>query len=385
MNHDTAYKFMQTKLIYEKKQINDQEIQDLKKLFCLPTNHIIDLNDAENYIKQYTTDSICQLALSILPSVFNNYSWKEITYFSDFAQKILNGVANRSILICPGCSPSKIVWLLNNVFKITDNYYRCPNGSIKELTIIQFPLSDLFTNSSIYDQDKVNQINMSKLDDYIKTIFEPYINNINEFTPIYYIDAIISGRTYKLLSESILKLGIKQLIQSISIIPNNNLEKVYIIRSFCGSDSDRIIEKYNVFTGQRFGFWHYYGNLSLLVFYIAYKNPSIAQQQIKCQEVPKLIPGKVYEVDYGKGEIDKLKVTAAINNYYDCVFYNSDWGFFIGYMQISVIQKLYECESNIDIENYKDKNVNYQGKIIEGNKLIKDNLLDFALAIGYAA
>ena len=395
------------KLIYENKTEYDCDLNysNIYKRIYLPSSSIIDQNDANRIIKRYTVNKICNLALKYLPSVFNQYTWKEINYFSNFAKQILVTIPNNSILICPGCSPSKIIWLLNNIYKINEKDRENDNQNrymyryfdtnvnqfvLKKLIIVQFPLSDLFSSSSFYDNKDNNNNDLSKLDAYIKKVMNPYMQYIKDDTNIYYIDAILSARTHKLLSQSIQKLNIKQQLQPVNILPYNfkaknddELNRIYIIRTFCGSDTDRIIPKYNVFTDKYRDYYYIKGNLSLLIFYIAYKYPSVMNKKIKDMMMPKLEIGKIYDSYIIYNDQYAFKVVKVTESFIECVFYSSDGRFYSGYMQFPIIKKLYIYENNIDSEKYNGVMLKYNDKIIECDKLIKDKLLEFALAVGY--
>ena len=156
---------MNGKLIYENKK---KQYHNLKMNISY---RIIDKDRADQMIKEYGFHKICGIALKYYYSVFNYHNWKEITYFSDFAKKILGEIPNRSVVVSPGCSPTKIIWLLNNIYRISGNMYKCPDGNIKELIFVQFPLSNLFSSSSYYE-NKDNQSDLSKLDNYINAHYK---------------------------------------------------------------------------------------------------------------------------------------------------------------------------------------------------------------------
>ena len=391
------------KIIYENKTDYDYNttISSINKNIVLPSTTIINRNDAEKIINKFKVRKICNLALKYLPCVFNQYTWKEINYFSNFTKQLLQTTPTNSILICPGCSPSKIIWLLNNIYKVNIDMYKYFDTSInefvlKKLIIIQFPLSDLFSSSSLYKNDNDNNsdtdntIDLLKLDLYIKNIMNQYMQYIKDDTDIYYIDLMLSGRTHKLLSQSIAKLNIKQQLQPINILSSNwpgkndqELNTMYIIRTFCGSDIDRIISKYNVFNGTRRHYDCTAGNLSLLIFYIAYRYPSIINKKIKEIRMPKIEIGKIYEVYSIFNRNYVFKSTKITESFIESVFYSSNYGFYTGYVDFLTFKKLYKYENNINSDKYNGVIIKYNDKVIECDKLIKDNLLEFALAIGY--
>lgn len=373
---------MINKLIYE----NNKKYYE--KITIKIPNRIITKEDADNIIKEYGIHKICGIALKYFYSVFNYHNWKEITYFSDFAKKILNEIPNQSILICPGCSPTKILWLLNNIYKVEENKYKCLDGTFKELIFVQFPLSHLFSSSSFYD-NKDHTVDLTKLDNYIKKVMEPYMKYVTDDVKVYYLDAMVSRRTHKLLSESCMKLGIKQL-EPINILPFDNKpqtieehDKVYAIRNFVGNDDDRIIEKYDVFNGSRQYYDFKNGNLSLLVYYIAYLDPSVVNRKIDHKPFPKLDPGKIYLLHYKKNDIFGIKLKTATNYHLDCIYHTYHNGFYGGFLDSNCITKIYECDITVNEEEYKDKSLKYWDKSVEGNQLIRDQLLKFAVYTGY--
>jgi len=374
---------MNKQIIYE----NHRKYYD-KITIKLP-DRIITKDDADAIIKDYGVHKICGIVLKYYYSVFNYHNWKEITYFDEFAKKLLTDLPDKSILICPGCSPTKIIWLFNNLYRVEENKYKCSDNSIKEIVFVQFPLSNLFSSSSFYD-NKDHTADLTKLDDYIKEVMEPYMKYITSNYKLYYLDAMISGRTYKLLSASFTKMNVSQPLQPINIIPFNNQpktieekDKVYAIRNFVGNDEDRIIEKYDVFNKSKQSYNFKNGNLSLLVYYIAHLDPSVINREIKGNPLPKLENGKIYELHYKNNDIYKFKLFNSTNHYLECIYYSYTNGFYHGFLDSNGITKLYECNMSVNYEDYKDTTLKYWDKTIEGDKLIQDKLLEFAVSLGY--
>lgn len=369
---------MNNKLIYENKK------KYYRRLTIEIPNRLIDRQEADKLIQEYGHYQICGIALKYYDSIFNYHNWKEITYFSNFAKKILDEIPNKSVIISPGCSPTKIIWLLNNIYRISENIYKCPDGSIKELIFVQFPLSHLFSSSSYYDNHD-SKADLSKLDNYIKGVMLPYMKYVTDDIKFYYLDAMVSRRTYKLLSDSCLKLGINHL-GPINILPYDNKpttteewDKVYTIRNFVGNDDDRIIEKYNVFTGSRQYYDMRNGNLSLLVYYIAHQDPSTAKRVIQHKPFPELEAGKIYSFNYKKHDVFAVKIRYVTNYHLECIYHSHDIGFYGGFLDSACITKIYECDVNANEEDYKDKLLQFYNKVVEGNQLIKDQLLEFAI------
>jgi len=374
---------MNHKIIYE------QSPKYCNKINIKFPDRIITKEDADNIIKEYGVHKICGIALKYYYSIFNYHNWKEITYFDEFANKLLTELPDKSILICPGCSPTKIIWLFNNLYRVDNNKYKCSDNRIKEFIFVQFPLSNLFSSSSFYD-NKDHIIDLTKLDDYIKEVMEPYMKYLSTDYKLYYLDAMISGRTHKLLSASFAKINISQQLQPINIIPFNNQpktieekDKVYAIRNFVGNDNDRIIEKYDVFNKSKQPYNFKNGNLSLLIYYIAHLDPLIINIEIKGNPLPKLENGKIYELCYKNNDIYKFKLFNSTDHYLECIYYSYTNGFYHGFLDSNGITKLYECNVTVNCEDYKDTILKHFEKTIEGNKLIQDKLLEFAVSLGY--
>ena len=58
------------------------------------------------------------------------------------------------------------------------------DGNVKEFIFVQFPLSNLFSSSSFYD-NKDHTIDLTKLDDYIREVMKPYMQYLNDDYKLY--------------------------------------------------------------------------------------------------------------------------------------------------------------------------------------------------------
>lgn len=129
-------------------------------------------------ISALTEDDIFSLQIYMhytFPEVLSNYD--ALINFIEGCRNIHNNIPKGSVIIAPGDSPSRVCHLLNLLYN--DKSYQ----------ILNFPLSSSYS--------KTNPI---LIDSYLKTIIKEYNNLV-------YLDYVGSGRTYRLINNSLIRLS----------------------------------------------------------------------------------------------------------------------------------------------------------------------------------
>ena len=337
--------------------------------FEIPSTKILNKNDIEKILETVSIERICKNAFLYIPSVYDQYTFRHLKYFKDYTEMVLETVEDNSVIIAPGCSPSKIIWLITNLYAEKEGYYRTVNGVTKKLNIITFPISNLYTSSHLNNakgSSSLNEKEQDKITKYLEPFFEKFKDDIESDTKIYFLDAMVSKRSFNVIMDSIANIkyisdkikNIKESILIYNIAPPyiNNEENHLMIRSFCGSDEDRIICKYNVFEN-KFDYIDYKnGNLSLMMYYLATTGKINLEKDLPfvLSDKPIFRKGGLYRIynRYHKQIWNTLvKILKVWESCIECYFFDNFKGFYTGFLNVGNIVKTEEFENNEKNEN----------------------------------
>lgn len=134
--------------------------------------------------------------------IYFGYTYPKESYSNNYecllnilhiCDKIFLSLQNGDIILAPGDSPSKIVYLINTFYCLGDeNYLR--QEDVLKLKFVQFPLSGI--SGSITDY--------SLLDNYLRYILS--INNVHNVNNIVFLDYFDSGGTYYNILSSLKRI-----------------------------------------------------------------------------------------------------------------------------------------------------------------------------------
>lgn len=111
------------------------------------------------------------------------------------AEKAFMAMQNSDVILAPGDSPSKIIYIIYALWGLGNNNFLRGNEIIN-LRFLQFPLSGL--------GDKYRDVDLSLLDSYLKQILNK--NNISSSDNIVFLDYIAGGGTYAKILASLKRI-----------------------------------------------------------------------------------------------------------------------------------------------------------------------------------
>jgi len=127
-----------------------------------------DRNITKEEILSLTNEDIISLQIYFFyttPSLLNTNDYKCLGYILKLCRKVLQSLEDNSVVIAPGDSPSKIIQIINMLYRVGKDTYMY-KGEEKHIRFITFPISGLST-----------KVDISALDEYFTQILLQ--NNVN--------------------------------------------------------------------------------------------------------------------------------------------------------------------------------------------------------------
>lgn len=165
----------------------------------IPSNRLITRLD----ISKLQIDDIKMVFNYTFPKSFSKNNYRELGYLVELTVQVMKEIPDNAVIIAAGDSPSKIVNLINLLWKNNDTTY-FPQRS-KTIQFIRFPLS------------KVKNIGLESLSNYLKQILESNGIDYQRQTRFIDLDYIESGASHQKIGAALQLLNYNIVLDQINL------------------------------------------------------------------------------------------------------------------------------------------------------------------------